>query len=111
MEKELSAVKEKYSNCEEWKNLVYDLVNGTYDLEHYPIEESKYIKNEFAEGEFCAMTYDMVHETKLRIYKKLGVAEDSDVELLIALLEQINHHLAMKMYDYGELFSKKEPMT
>lgn len=107
MEKEISAVREKYSNREEWKNLVYELVNGTYDLENYPIEESRYIKNEFAEGEFCDRTYDMVHEAKQRIYKKLGVTEDQDVELMIALLEQINYHLAMKMYDYGDFFADR----
>lgn len=107
MDKEISAVRKKYLNREEWKNMVYDLMNGTYDLEQYPVEESIYIKDEFAEGGFCNRTYDMVHEAKQRIYKKLGVSEDSDVELMIALLEQINYHLAMKMYDYGEFFADK----
>lgn len=107
MKKEKSTLKAKYSDREEWKEIIYDLMNGTYDLEHYPIKESEFIKDEFAKGEFCERSYEAVHEAKRRLYQKLGVTEDSDVELIIALLEQINHHLAMKMYDYGELFSEK----
>ena len=107
MGKEIRAVRAKYSNREEWKEHVYDLMNGVYDLERYPVMESEFIKDEFARGEFCECSYEVVHEAKQRIYKKLGVTEDSDVELIIAQLEQISHHLAMKMYDYGELFADK----
>lgn len=107
MDKAKIALREKYSNREEWKEVIYDLMNGTYDLEKYPMEESGFIRDEFAKGEFCERSYTEVHEAKQRLYQKLGVTADADVELIIALFEQISHHLAMKMYDYGELFSEK----
>lgn len=34
----------------EFKSLIYDLMNGSLDLEHFPVEESKYVENEYEEG-------------------------------------------------------------
>lgn len=33
----------------EFKSLIYDLMNGSLDLEHFPVEESKYVENEYEE--------------------------------------------------------------
>lgn len=32
-------------NSQEFKNLIYDLANGSLDLEHFPVAESKYVEN------------------------------------------------------------------
>lgn len=97
----------KYPEKDDFKELVYDLMTGFYDLKKYPMEESTYIKDEFAEGKFCEQAYDAVYLAKQRLYKKLGTAEDADIELIIANLQEIGRHMAMKMYDYGEMFSQK----
>ena len=35
---------------EEFKTMIYDLMNGHYNLEEYPVAESSVVKDEFAEG-------------------------------------------------------------
>lgn len=97
----------KYSDREEWKEAVFEMMNGTYDLERFPIEESMLIQDEFADGMCCEHMYEEVYQAKQRLYKRIGTTEDADVELIIANLQEIGHHLAMKMYDYGEKFSDK----
>lgn len=92
-------------NDEEFKKLVFDLMNGLLDLEEYPVEESKYVKNEFSVGEYCEEAYRRVYNANRRLCERLGVEEDSDVESIITDLMDIGEYLALKMYDYGKFFS------
>ena len=92
-------------NNEEFKQLVYDLMFGSLDIKRYPIEESKYVKNEFEEGRFCMKAYTEVFEANSRLCERLGVQEDRDAEILITNLLDIAQYLSKKMYDYGVLFS------
>ena len=108
MNREIENLHTKYSDRDEWKELVFDLMNGNYDLEQYPMEESAYIADEFTTGEFCERAYDAAYRAKQRLYKKLETVDDEDVELIFSNLQAIGRHLAMKMYDYGEKFSQKE---
>ena len=92
-------------NDEDFKKLVFDLMNGSLNLEQYPVEESKYVKNEFFLGGFCDEAYRRVYNANRRLCKKLGVEEDRDVESIITDLIDIGEYLAMKMYYYGKFFS------
>lgn len=92
-------------NDEQLKVLVFDLMNGILDLEHYPVEESKYVKNEFSVGAFCEKAYKRVYDANRRLCERLGVEEDRDVESIINDLIDIGEYLALKMYDYGQFFS------
>ena len=38
---------------EEFKTVIYDLMNGAYNLDECEIEESKVVEDEFAEGKYC----------------------------------------------------------
>lgn len=105
--KDVYKLPERYHNQEEWKEMVYDLMNGVYDLEQYPMEESSYIKDEFAKGKYCQKAYEEVYAAKQRLNKRLEKVEDKDVELIIARLQDIGRYLALKMYDYGKKFSEK----
>ena len=42
-EKKCKELMEKYANRDEWKDVVYELMNGNFDLERFPMEESNYI--------------------------------------------------------------------
>lgn len=90
---------------EEFKKMVFDLMSGLLDLEKYPVEESKYVKNEFSVGGFCDEAYRRVYNANRRLCERLGVEEDSDVEGIITDLMDIGEYLALKMYDYGRFFS------
>lgn len=96
---------ERKSN--EFKNLIYDLANGSLDLEHFPVEECKYVENEYGEGKLCSKLYSEVLEAYERICMRLGKSnqEDRDVEIIINNLLEIGRCLSMKMYDYGCLFT------
>ena len=39
-----------YSNDNELKERIYDLMIGVFNLEKYPVKESKFVKNECADG-------------------------------------------------------------
>ncbi len=89
----------------EFKQRIFDLMNGSLDLEELSVPESEIVKNEFEEGGICAGLYQDIYDAKKRICKKLGVEEDSDVELIIGNLLEIGERQSMKMYDYGRIFS------
>lgn len=91
----------------EFKVLIYDLVNGSLNLKDYPVEESKYVENEYAEGKPCYNLYSEVFDAYGRICERLGKpdTDDPDVEIIINNLLNIGEHLSMKMYDYGWFFA------
>lgn len=92
-------------NSVEFKELIYDFMNGSLNLEENQLVEGKYIKNEFAEGLFCNKKYEEVFYANRRLCERLGVEEDCDVEIIINNLLDIGKYLSMKMYDYGMFFS------
>lgn len=93
------------NDTEKFKEKIYNLMIGAFDLEHYPIQESQFVANEYEEGKFCEKAYEEVHNANRRICERLGTDEDKDVELIISNLIDIGKHLSMKMYDYGVFFS------
>lgn len=90
----------------ELKKKIYELMTGEVDLEQYPVEESEVVKDEFLKGMPCEEAYRQMYEAKCRLYRRMGVTEEEDVELIINSLLRITEHLSYKMYDYGALFSK-----
>lgn len=93
---------------EDLKDVIYILMNGEMKLEGECVEIGKIIPNEFAEGAYCEQLYQKVYDANLRLCEKLGVEESKDVEIIISGLMRIGKHMAMKMYDYGELFAETE---
>ncbi len=89
----------------EFKKRVFDLMNGSLDLEKYPVPESKIVENEYEEGKVCGVLYREVYYANRRVCEKLGVEEDSDVEIIIRNLLEIAEYQSLKMYDYGRTFS------
>lgn len=89
------------------KQRVYDLMCGEIELDSCQVDESEYVTNEFAPGTFCNQAYEDIFEANERLCERLGVAEDADIEFIINRCLEIAKHLSMKMYDYGEFFSKK----
>lgn len=80
-------------------------MNGSLDLEKYPVPESKIVENEYEEGKVCGVLYREVYYANRRVCEKLGVEEDSDVEIIIRNLLEIAEYQSLKMYDYGRTFS------
>lgn len=90
----------------EFKKKIYELMTGELDLEQYPVEESAVVKDEFLKGMPCEKAYRQMYEAKCHLYRKMGVTEEEDIEIIINSLLKITEHLSYKMYDYGALFSK-----
>ena len=42
---------------EEFKTIIYNLMNGHYDLDKFVCEESSVVEDEFAEGKYCEKLY------------------------------------------------------
>ena len=57
---------------EEFKTKIYDLMNGSYNLEEYPVAESSLVKDEFAEGGYCEKLYSQMLEAYERVCRRLG---------------------------------------
>lgn len=94
-------------NKEELKNVIYQLVTGTRNLEEYPAEESRYVANAFAEGEPCADRYREIFETENRLCERLGVENDPDVDMLADGFLEIMEIVSKKMFDYGMLLKEE----
>lgn len=97
-------------NSSEFKQLVYDLMNGSIDLKEFPIKESRYIADEYGEGKYCEEKYQQIYNANRRLCERLKIpgGEDDDVECIISGLLDIQKHLCMKMYEYGRLFALME---
>ena len=95
---------------EEFKTMIYDLMNGHYNLEEYPVAESSVVKDEFAEGEYCEKLYSQMLEAYERVCRRLGKldAEDRDMEIIISNLLSIGRYQIMKMFDYGVFFMENQ---
>lgn len=105
LQKECLEMQEKTE--EELKERIYGLMNGLLDLENYPVKESSLVEDEFAEDKPCGIAYRKVLEANIRLCGRLGTGEeDPDVGAIIDNMAFITHHLCMKMFDYGKLFSK-----
>ena len=81
----------------EFKKRVFDLMNGSLDLEKYPVPESKIVENEYEEGKVCGVLYREVYYANRRVCEKLGVEEDSDVEIIIRNLLEIAEYQSLKI--------------
>jgi len=90
-----------------YKQLVYDLLVGTLDLERYPITGSELVENLYADGSYCDKLYSDAYNAKLRITERFGVEEDKDTEIIFSRLTEIAQYMSMKMYDYGVFFSER----
>lgn len=93
---------------EDLKDLVYELATGTRNLAEYPVKESRYVANEFAEGAPCAIKYKEIYEIGNRLCERLGVTNDSDVDMLMDNFLEILEVISKKMFDYG-MFFKDNP--
>lgn len=92
---------------QDFKELIYNLMMGTYNLQEYFVKESQYIQNEFENEKFCNQAYEQIFYANRRICDRLNENEDKDVECIISNFFEITHHLCMKMYDYGVLNSQR----
>ncbi len=94
----------------EFKQRIYDLLIGEFNLEEYPVPEGQFIKNEFSEGSFCSKAYEDAFQAYSHLCERLNVSDmnDQDVEKIFHSLLSITSHLCMKMYDYGIFFSQYE---
>lgn len=91
-------------NSLEFKEMIYNLMNGMWEEELYPVKESEIVKNEFQEGELNDLSEEL-YRAKDRLYDKLGVDDDPDIERILECFERITQGLCYKMYDYGMYFA------
>ncbi len=93
----------------EFRELVYDLLCGEYNLRDYPVPESTFVENEFIVGGICDVLYAEMSEAYDRLCLRLGVEgeEDKDVEIIIDNLRTIGRHTALKMFEYGVFLHRK----
>lgn len=85
----------------EFKQLVYDLMNGSLNLKDYPVKESQVVTNEFEDGQYCEKLYSEAFDASRRLNEKLGTDEDKDVEFVISGFLDSTHQLCMYMFDCG----------
>ena len=101
-------VESKNTNSYRFKERVYRLMNGTYDLDIYSVGEMNTVETEFSDGKYCEELYKDIFEANCRICERLGEEEDKDVEIIIHNYNLMTEYLCMKMFDYGVLFCKRE---
>ncbi len=94
----------------EFRKRIYDLMNGNWNLRDYPVPEARVVSSEFEPGSECAIAYQQMLDAYSRLCRRLSVGEweDTDVEIVIGSLLAIGRHLALKMFEYGVLFARRE---
>lgn len=63
---------------EEFKTMIYDLMNGHYDLDKFDCEESSVVENEFEEGRYCEKLYSEMLAAYGRICQRLHEQSGED---------------------------------
>lgn len=87
------------------RQLIFYLMNGDLDLDHFPVPESQYVENEYAVGKTCNALYDEAYRIKQNLFNRLKSPDDPEVERLMDVLLDIAEQMSMKMFDYGWLFA------
>lgn len=96
------------TNNEDFKQLIYDLMNGSRNLKEYPVIESRYVENEYEQNKFCNRAYEEIYNANQRLCRRLNAEEDTDVKCIISNLLDIQSNLCMKMYDYAVYFTMEQ---
>ncbi len=89
---------------------IYNLVCGNLNLEKGFVPESDVVKNEFADGSPCALSYGRMLDAYSCLCIRLDVQEweDADVEVIITELLDIGKQTALKMFDYGMYYGRRK---
>ncbi len=85
---------------EEFAETVYGLLTGEWT----PGTGDPIVENMFADGRTCDRLYGEVYDANRRLYERLGVEEDKDVETIINALLDISRLLGKKMFLYGMMY-------
>ncbi|MCD8018964.1 MAG: hypothetical protein LUF92_05080 [Clostridiales bacterium] len=91
----------------EYRELVYDLMNGLINLDRNPVPESRYVENEYAERMECETLYAEAQKIKFHLFKRLGSDDDIELERMVDCLCEIGNLMSRRMFDYGWLFALK----
>lgn len=84
--------------------LIYQILNGEIEQNEVLLPDGVEVADEFSEDRECGRLYERVYKAKLRLGKRLGMDEDSDVEEIINCMCSISRILADKMFGYGMNF-------
>lgn len=91
-----------------FRDLIYDLMNGFVDLDEETVPESQYVANEYAEGKICERLYSEVYNMKQHLFTRLRSDDDDELEQLVDRLCEIEGIVSRKMFDYGWFFAKRD---
>lgn len=92
-----------------FKEIVFDLMNGYYDLDCYTGLVPEGVDNEFeSDYSLCQLWYENVYQAKNRLCSRLNKNEDRDVEIIINSLLDMGKYQSLKMFDYGVHFASKQ---
>ena len=87
---------------------VYEAVCGEYADEADYVIQNVRIENEFEEGKPCSEAYKRVYAANRRLCERLGVDEDTDVEMIIDSMFEITRTVGEKMFEYGAVYEKEK---
>lgn len=85
--------------------MIYNIINGFWDLNAVSIPENMDLTDEFAEGTECCKLIDKVYQAKKNICEKLREDENVDIEIIFDGMEEIMRIISLKMYEYGKVES------
>ena len=87
---------------------VYEAVCGEYADEADYVIQNVRIENELEEGKPCSEAYKRVYAANRRLCERLGVDEDTDVEMIIDSMFAITRAVGEKMFEYGAVYEKEK---
>jgi len=88
---------------------VYDAVLGMYvNAEDYFIEGME-VKDLFLEGSICERHYEAVYKAKENLREILSDSAYDNVDTIAMCLDQISREVALKMFEYGVEYGRKNP--
>ncbi|MDO5390193.1 MAG: hypothetical protein Q4F24_03755 [Eubacteriales bacterium] len=94
-------------DSQEFKKMIYELMNGFITDEAAAMSDVLGVHNEFKKGKMFECS-ERLYGAKDRVYDKLGVDDDPDIEIMLDCFETITEELCYKMYDYGMKFAKEQ---
>lgn len=90
-----------------FKKAVYEKMSGLLRDGYTQFPELESIEDEFLDGYLCDLS-DQLYDAKDRLYDKLGVDDDPDIEIMLECFDKITEALCSKMYDYGAKFALED---
>ena len=98
-----------------WSKIGFGVIRMTWEEKRTLWEKVMGIRTDsgktgslFEDGGICDRLYERISAAQHRLLDRLGLQESRDLDEILSLEDEISMHVAIRMFDYGVEYAKKD---